>query len=275
MCCVLIIPIFNRIDKIKKLLESDFLTNNFSFLFVDDHSTDGSYELLQSLSCHNVSVIKSSRKDSFWYGAIYDGVSYVFQNDNFKNYHFFGFMNDDVEIESKSSHFDFNSLDCNGIYFAPAYWSRKKIYTGGHCENGFISSTNKSDIIKNDYNSVGGFFTIFGRSSLEVICKNKLPEIIVHYHADTLITLNLSRLGHTINVLDSVTVIVDDSDKTRLANMTVVQRLTNVRSPYEWKSSIYWYLLSKLTFGSFIKSLFLHFSKSVFFGLYFKFGEKK
>ncbi|EHY0936297.1 glycosyltransferase family 2 protein [Vibrio cholerae] len=276
MNCLFVIPVFNRVDKIKNIIKNTFLMKNFSFLFIDDHSTDGTYDYLVELSIkfEKVKVIRTSREDSFWYGAIYDGIKHICEEDLISDYSFFGFMNDDVEVVNAVEKMNFSLMNSNEIYFAPAYWKRKGIYTGGEKNGEFITSKNKLDILNVDYDSVGGFFTIFPIDCAKKIYNQKLPSIIKHYHADMLITLNLSRSGFMIKSLNNIEVIIDDSDKNRLASMKFTKRLIDVRSPYEWRSSLYWYLISKNSFRHFILKSSLHFSKAIFFGLYYKCGKK-
>ena len=272
--CIFLIPVFNRKENIKRIVENEYLMNNFYFLFIDDHSTDGTMEELKkySLDKYNVKYIKTKNPNSFWYGAIYEGIEYLYELSKYQteDYDFFGFMNDDIDFTF------FNDLnlefdECSKtIYFAPAYWKSKNKYTAGEANGILMVSDKKDELLGCEYSSIGGFFTIFPYESMKHIYFRKLPDFIKHYHADTLISLDLVNSGFIIKPLKYVEVIIDDNDKTRLANMSFLTKLTDVRSPYEWRSSIYWYIMSKSELSSFFIKLTKHFGKCLVYGLYFK-----
>lgn len=275
MSFVFVIPIFNRKDNLEKLLSNEDLMRDFHFVFIDDHSTDGSFEYLSSAGYDNVEVIKSSNKDSFWRGCIDDGCRYIYSEDKYKSFDFFGFMNDDIIFSNDCDYSVLRSISKEKIWFAPAYWGRKKVFTGGIKEDSKKCLVSKEiEDIKDclDYISVGGFFTLFPMAFLSTLLSIKLPEFVKHYHADTCYSFMLKqKLGVGIQSLDDIFVIIDDSDKKRLSDMSVNQRLHDFRSPFEWKASFFWYMLVSSNIVDFVKNYSFHFIKGCFWGFYYKY----
>lgn len=274
MKIVFIVPIYNRIEKLKILFNNNKLMETFDFLFVDDFSDDGSFSFIKNKNYKNVEVIKSSKKDSFWRGAIDDGCRYIKSNAKYHNYDFFGFMNDDIIFSNDCDFNIFSNLDTNKIWFSPAYWYRKKIYTGGILSDSRKCNVSKllSDIDKSDeYIAIGGFFSIFPINGLDVFLGIKLPAFVKHYHADTCYSYILKQIkNYEIKALNNFVIQVDDSDKERLCKMKFKEKISDIRSPFEWKSSIYWYLLVDDNFITFIHDVINHYIKASLWSIYYK-----
>lgn len=92
-----ILTCFNRKEKTLKCVESLIKGNpkvKFSFIIVDDQSTDGTVEELKKLE-YDIKI-KNGNGKLFWSGGMRVGISEYLENDNKSNYVLL--VNDDVEF---------------------------------------------------------------------------------------------------------------------------------------------------------------------------------
>ena len=119
---VVIIPVFNRLEDLKKFKRKHF--KECKIIFVDDSSTDGSLEYIKN-NFSNDFIIQTENKDSFWGGAIDCGINFIKKNaSHFKGFKFYGYMNIDVKLNTEND-FIFNELSNEKIYFIPHFWKQK------------------------------------------------------------------------------------------------------------------------------------------------------
>lgn len=275
MKIIFVIPIFNRISNLMSMFSNEKLINSFHFLFVDDYSTDGSFSFIENAGFENVKVIKSSSQDSFWRGCIDDGCQYIKSSGNYAEFDFFGFMNDDILFDESCDFVGLEKLSKDSIWFAPAFWKSKGVFTGGIDADKKKCTVSKSIgflLTQKDILAVGGFFTIFPFHSLDCFLKQNIPKYVKHYHADTCYSYIVSKsAGLSISAIKNFIVLIDDSDKKRLSEMSFMQRINDVRSPFEWRSSVFWYSLVCDGPINFFKCVTFHLLKSTCWGLHYKF----
>ena len=95
---------YNRKEKTKKCIETILAYNpacEFTFVAVDDGSTDGTYEMLQNLQAEVCIYIVRGKGDWFYSAGMNAGMEYALQNLP-QDYDYMMMINDDVEFFEKS-----------------------------------------------------------------------------------------------------------------------------------------------------------------------------
>jgi glycosyltransferase involved in cell wall biosynthesis len=94
---IIIIPCFNEAKRIKDVWSRYVLIKDYTLLFVDDGSTDGTIEILEHLKKEMENVIILRLDQNVGKGnSIYQGVDHLRKNHLLKNINFLGYMDADL-----------------------------------------------------------------------------------------------------------------------------------------------------------------------------------
>ena len=176
---VVIIPVFNRLEDLKKFKRKHF--KECKIIFVDDSSTDGSLEYIKN-NFSNDFIIQTENKDSFWGGAIDCGINFIKNASYFKDFKFYGYMNIDVKLNTEND-FIFNELSNEKIYFIPHFWKQGELFYGQHKSFQSVKSIDKKYLKNKPIAFIGGFFCISLFSTLENAPSLRAANLL-HYHGD-------------------------------------------------------------------------------------------
>ena len=231
---VMIIPIFNRLRDLKSFKPKEF--KNTHFIFVNDHSTDGSEEYIRE-NFRESTLLTPTNKDLFWGGAIDEGIRHIKDNiESFNQVNYFGYMNIDVKINVSGAIAGRDSKPA--IYFMPYRLGTKKCHYGAG-ENLKKIKFGDSDYLKqNPIKYIGGFFCIFPMKFIK-----ESPSIsksgLHHYHGDYYFSSYFAKKNNLeILPLNHCELVVDRTDKKNLNNKSIHWLIGDIRSPYNLKQLI-------------------------------------
>jgi len=239
----IICPVFNRLDKTKKFINSILTQDYKSFVLyiIDDGSTDGTSQYLSNLNLTSNIVVLRGNGDLFWGGAINLGVEFV--KNRIKKGDLLAFANNDIEFEcynsissliySLRSNTDFHGMhsivvDHQGTILSSGcemicwpFFITRHPFRGKN-----ISAVNRKYVAR--VNMINGRFMIFD----EKVLKFDFTIRYQHYMGDIDLSYRLSKFnGLKFGIATASVVILDQSNSSILdKNESFIKSLTSIKS---------------------------------------------
>jgi len=102
-------------------------------------------------------------------------------------------------------------------------------------------------------------------------------EFMIHYHSDVGYCYTVSKnFNAKIFITPNIVANIDDSNKVFMKKMRIKEYLYDVKSPYEYKSNIYYFLLISKNINMFLKLMTKYFYRLIRLKLFYtiKFWSK-